>query len=245
MFALAAITIAFAAASPHQELFDRAVELYAQDEYEAASSLFSELEAECEANAAIYYNLGNCDYRLGRLAPAIANYERSLQLEPGMDSARSNLAQCVQHTQDKMEPPAPPDWERILFFWHAALAPSTAYLAAMAAWWGFWAALAIRCWRSIRYLRGATVILAFCALAFICSAWVKAHPASLAVANADILPVHYGASSMEPVRFELHEGDRVRVERLRGEWARIATEQGKRGWVPISNLVLVNKPGLF
>ena len=91
-------------------------------------------------------------------------------------------------------------------------------------------------------MAAATQLQAILAVAFGASAWEKAHPVELAVANAETVPVHYGTSENETVRFELSEGDRVIVDKRATGWARVVTAEGERGWAQDKHLAFVGPP---
>ncbi|HEO70776.1 MAG TPA: SH3 domain-containing protein [Candidatus Hydrogenedentes bacterium] len=112
----------------------------------------------------------------------------------------------------------------------------------MALWLLFWVLLAFRLVRPSRHVTRAAMLLGLLVVAFAFSAWIKAHPSLYAVADRERVPVHYGTSEEETVRFELYEGDRVLVDRRQGGWARVSTADGERGWAKECNLVLVGPP---
>lgn len=229
-------------ASAHEETFVRAAELYAAGDFSRAAQLFQQLVSEGIADPVVFYNLGNSYYRSERLGLAIANYERALRLQPSLEYARENLAQCVGKTKQRLRRPAPPPWERTLFFWHSGLGQDLPWKVAVSAWGAFWAILALRYWRPMRYLGLLSGVLAVLAVGFGASAWAKAHPASLAVVGAERIPVRYGTNEDDTVRFELYEGDRVVIERREGDWARIRVATGERGWANLDYLILVGPP---
>jgi hypothetical protein len=87
-----------------------------------------------------------------------------------------------------------------------------------------------------------TFIAGILAASFGASAWAKAHPVLLAVANEERVPVHYGTNENETVRFELYAGDRVTVDKRAAGWVRVSTVDGERGWAQEKNLTLVGPP---
>ncbi len=190
----------------------------------------------------VFYNLGNAYYRMGKLGYAIGNYERALAFDPGFSVAAANLEQALGDTERHLAKPLPPSWEQSLLFWHYHMSPGlTRWLAAMC-WLAFWLLLALRQWRAYRFLRGGVIVAGILAAAFAGSAWMKAHPAPLAVAAEERVPVRFGRSDNETVRFELYEGDRVTVEQRERGWARVATVGGERGWAREEALFFVGPP---
>jgi len=224
--------------------FDRANDAYRQGGYQTAVNLYEQLVSDGVAGADLFYNLGNAYYRLDRLGPAIANYERALHLRPGFEAAQRNLDQCLEQTRRALNAPLPPAWEQSLLFWHYRLTPATSFRLAVASWLLLWMVLGVRLWRPLPYLRRLAAVLALLALAFGASSWAKAHPALLAVASEESVPVRYGIGPEETTRFELFRGDRVRVDKRSGGWARVVTANGERGWVKESSLAFVGPPYL-
>ena len=136
----------------------------------------------------------------------------------------------------------PQDWEQSLLFWHYNLGPGATRTLALALWFGFWIVLGIRQCRRLRYFRVTALTLAALAAAFGMSAWAKSHPAAIAVASNERVPVYYGTDETSTTRFELFDGDRVTVERRANGWARVRTANGERGWARESGLTFVGPP---
>ncbi len=68
---------------------------YDEGDYESAAAAYRRLLEEADGEmdrAALHYNLGNAEYRAGRLGHAMLHWERSLALRPGDEDARQNLA---------------------------------------------------------------------------------------------------------------------------------------------------------
>jgi len=229
-------------ADAYEANFLRGSAAYEAGDYPAAIHAYQQLVDSNVVDPVVFYNLGNAYFRNGDLGRAIANYERALQLEPGMDAAKHNLANALRLTERSLARPRPPEWQQALFFWHDGLAPGTVRRAALGLWVLFWAMLALRLWRPLPYLRlGAGGVLAL-AMLFGASSWIKASPTPLAVAVADTVPVRFGTSEAETVRFELHAGDRVLVDRIEDAWMRVTTAGGERGWARAEDLELVGPP---
>lgn len=68
---------------------------YDTGDYESAAATYRRLLEEPDGRldrAALQYNLGNAEYRAGRLGLAMLHWERALALRPGDEDARRNLA---------------------------------------------------------------------------------------------------------------------------------------------------------
>ncbi len=67
---------------------------YDEGDYEATGAVYHRLLEEAGEGVdrgALHYNLGNAEYRAGRLGYAMLHWERSLALHSGDDDARANL----------------------------------------------------------------------------------------------------------------------------------------------------------
>lgn len=74
------------------DLIQQADSAYTADEFEKAIGLYSEALTSEGTSAELFYNMGNCYYRLGKYGKAILMYERALRLDPTFTDARENLA---------------------------------------------------------------------------------------------------------------------------------------------------------
>ena len=92
---------ALAATDPQSE--KQAEEFYREGKYNEAAEIYRKLRASGMESAILYYNLGNCYYKLGENTQAILNYERALLLDPSDASARYNLKMAQQAIVDKIE----------------------------------------------------------------------------------------------------------------------------------------------
>lgn len=73
-------------------LFRQACDLYERGDFGSALAQFEAIRASGIENAAVYYNIGNCYYREGRMGRAVASYRRAILLAPRDEDIRANLA---------------------------------------------------------------------------------------------------------------------------------------------------------
>lgn len=77
--------------SQAQSLVEKAEKAYSEDKFNEALSLYEEAAQTEGVSTDLYYNIGNCYYRLGNNGKAILYYERALNLDPANSNARDNL----------------------------------------------------------------------------------------------------------------------------------------------------------
>lgn len=64
---------------------------YNNGKYEAAITSYESVLASGQQSAELYFNLGNCYYKLHKVAPSIYNFEKALHLNPNDDEIKTNL----------------------------------------------------------------------------------------------------------------------------------------------------------
>ncbi len=76
---------------------------YNNGKYEAAITSYESVLAKGQHSAELYFNLGNCYYKLHKVAPAIYNYEKALQLNPTDQEIQTNLNFAQKMTIDNIK----------------------------------------------------------------------------------------------------------------------------------------------
>lgn len=236
---LMALLVVFGA-DMYDATFDTANQACRAGDFPAAIAQYEQLVSAHVENPVLFYNLGNAYHGAGNVGKAVAMYERTLQLDPKMDAARQNLDTVLKATRRNLARPLPGDIEQALFFWAEGLSFKTVLYMGIAGWTLFWALLALRALRPVRFLRIAAVVVGLAAALSLGAGWVKAHPLALAVAAQAEVPVFFGKNPDEPPRFLLYEGDRVRVERTEAGWVLVSTAGGDRGWVQDDRMAFVD-----
>jgi tetratricopeptide (TPR) repeat protein len=74
-----------------QTAFEQGNKFYQKENYQAAISCFESIINSGKQSAEVYFNLGNCYYKLHKVAPAIYNYEKALLLRPNDSEIKTNL----------------------------------------------------------------------------------------------------------------------------------------------------------
>jgi len=240
--AMIMIAAVFSAPDAYESSFQQGLDAYRDERYAEAATYFEQLVASKVADPVVFHNLGNAYFMQGRWGAAIANYERALRLEPGLEGAAANLSLALSRAGTHMERPPAAAWQEALLFWDDDMSYRAVRAVAMVAWLAFWALVVLRFFKAFPYQRVASLALLAIALLAGLSAWTKAHPPALAVASAEKVEVRYGIGDTEALRFTLKAGDRVGVERSQQGWLLVRTDEGNRGWAPKEAFVLVGPP---
>jgi tetratricopeptide (TPR) repeat protein len=210
--------------------FETGNQLYDQGKFSEARARYENLSLAGEWTPNLFYNLGNCDYRLGEPGRAILDYERALALDPGHPEARANLALLRNQTGAKT--PAP-SWEQYAF---TGLSQNAwAIAAAAASWIAVFGLAALATSRR----HGAGMWLATIAAALVAAygggvLWLTAQERGLAIVVAKSVEARLAPADSAGLADELPAGSRVRVLSERGDWIYCELPTQSRGWIPQS-----------
>jgi tetratricopeptide (TPR) repeat protein len=219
---------------------------YASELYDRAIELYESVVKNYGDSFEIYYNLGNSYYKTGKMAHAILNYERALLIKPGDSDIRVNLEMARQQTVDKIEP--------LQEFFLAKWFRSVQNLINVDSW----ATVGITCF----------VLFIFCLVLFFFSKWMRLKKLGfylgifllIAVIFANIFAYNQkeelinrnGAIVFSPTvtiksspdnsgtdLFVLHEGTKVFIRSVIGDWNEIVTEDGNVGWINKKDITVI------
>ena len=221
--------------------------LYEKEQYrDAVAAYESVLKTEGVA-AEIYYNLGNCYYKLDEIPLAVLNYERAFLLDPGDGDIRANLALARGKTIDKVVPPS----EMFFVTWWRDLT----HCMSMNAWTMLGiAAFVLMLIGVLVYMfvpqlvarkmgiYGAMVLLVVVIVANLAA--VSQHldqtHRNTAIILAPSITVKSSPSDTSTDLFLIHEGSKVEIlDASMKEWMEVKFEEGKQGWIPVSALEVI------
>jgi tetratricopeptide (TPR) repeat protein len=219
---------------------------YVQERYQQAAKDYEALLKQ-GVSADLYYNLGNCYYRMDQMTQAVLNYERALLLSPGDKDIRFNLQMARSKTIDKITP------ESEMFFvtWYRSLVnvmsvdgwARTALVALIVA-----IVLALfylfsdRIWlRKIGFFGGIIALLLF--LIGNLFAWQQKSNLTQrtgAIIIKSAVNVKSTPSKNGTDLYILHEGTKVTVtDSSMREWRKIRVADGKEGWLEDSEIEVI------
>ena len=96
--------ILFAQTNTADNVFVIANEMYKKGDYENAIQKYEFIEKNIKQESAeLYFNLGNCYYKLNKIAPSIYYFEKALLLNPGDKAIETNLLFAQKRTIDNIK----------------------------------------------------------------------------------------------------------------------------------------------
>lgn len=217
-------------------LFYTANTLYEQEKYKEAIDKYEEILKEGYASGSLYYNLGNCYFKLGMLGKTILYYERAKRLMPRDPELIFNYNYVCSLLEDKIETPRKN--------WIIKKLDFIIYLLSLGRWIGLTAiiwlvfilsaitAVYFTSFRKVfKYIGIISVILLCIGLTNIAILYRETQSPQAIVLSKEI-PVRYGPGEGEVEAFILHEGTKASIKKTNGEWTQIKLPDGKSGWLP-------------
>lgn len=219
-------------------LFVEANKLYQQEAYERALEIYEQIEAQQIVSSDLFYNIGNVNYKLNKVAPAIYYYEKALQLNPSHEDASFNLGFAQRMALDNIEPLPKTFLQK---FRDAIILKLTYNLWA---WVGvillfLFAVLFLMYHFAYSSARKrlyfvSSLVSVFLALVSIAFAYRNYHyvlNTNYAIVFVQQADVKTAPTNSSAVNFELHEGTKVQVLESLDNWNKIKIADGKEGWI--------------
>ena len=219
---------------------------YAEEQYQKAAQGYEALLKK-GISADLYYNLGNCYYRMDNITQAVLNYERAQLLSPGDRDIRVNLQLARSKTIDKVVP------ESEMFFvtWYRSLVN----IQSVDGWaWTAVVVLVLAIILALLYLFAGSIAVRkvgfFGALLFLVVfmlsnlfAWqqrgVLTHRTG-AIIMKSAVPVKSTPAKNGTDLFILHEGTKVNItDSSMSGWKEIRVADGKQGWLETSQIEII------
>jgi tetratricopeptide (TPR) repeat protein len=243
---LLVILLSFAGYAQNDALFNSATTYYNEGEYEKASENYLKIIENGEHSAAVYYNLGNCYYKLNQIAPSIYYYEKALLLKPNDLEIQNNLAYAQNMTLDSFDSLPETSLSRLYKSINGLLSfDQWSYTAVFFVFVFVLAYILFYYFRYSSHKRIAFItsivsllIAVFCIiLAFVQFRDFEANMP--AIVFSEELIVKSEPNNRSSQAFLLHEGTKVFVLDELDDWKKIQLKDGKTGWVPSEEIKLL------
>ncbi len=215
--------------------FDKAGALYKSGQYKEAAEQYEKMIAQSGADAAVYYNLGNCYFKLSMLGKSILCYERAQRIAPEDEDILHNLKLAQLKTIDRVQ--------------------SVPQLGLVSAWkkfvtsqsssgWGIYALAAV--WLAIllagiylflmsnKFLKTIAYTLTLASFLLLSLAFIRHNGeenSSEGILLAESLNIKSAPDDNAGNIFILHEGVKFQLLDKVATWHKIRLADGKVGWL--------------
>lgn len=227
----------------NDDVFNSGKEAYKEGNYQEAITQWKEILDQGEHSAELYFNLGNAHYKLNNIGPSIYYYEKALHLDPYDSDIRNNLSFAENARVDAIEPLP----QTVFKTWYRSVSGVFDFnewaINAVIFSFGFVLLFLLYYFsaseRRKRILFAASIASLFFLVASLTLAFMtytdtlKDNPAIIFAEQVEVkdAPAVGGGLS-----FIIHEGTKVQILEKEADWVRIRLEDGKDGWIPVSDL---------
>lgn len=224
----------------------KAEEAYAASDYDKALEIYKSVLDKGYESADLYYNVANCFYRKGELAPSILNYERALRIDPSHEDAKHNLSLAESKTVDNIDTlgrvflvdwwnsfsnlTSADSWTFIsIVLFIITLVSLSVYIFVRKIW--------------VRKLGFSVAVIAlFFTIISFCSAYTRYNvetSKNQAIVFSQTVTIKSSPDNSGNNLFILHEGTKVNIKSRLGEWVEIITSDGNSGWLPANAIEVI------
>jgi tetratricopeptide (TPR) repeat protein len=229
-----------------KHFFEQGNQAYRDGDYPGALEWYKKIVSAGYESSQVYYNMGNCYYKLDQIGLAILFYEKAFKINPRDREIKFNLEMANLKVVDRLG--SPPQfflfewWDKIKTYFNidqwtklvAALYVSTILM------------LILFIFLRFHRLRSVvlTILIVFAALTVFASyllflnvrAEAENTGAIVLVPSVNVLSAPNENSTDV---FVLHEGVKVNLSDQRGEWVEITLPDGKSGWMKRETLGVI------
>lgn len=226
--------------------YEQGNQAYREGNYQSALEWYGKILSAGYESSQVYYNIGNCYYKLGSVGRAILFYEKARKLNPRDREILFNLELANLKVIDRIE--APPQfflfhwWETVKTYFSLSQLTRLAAILFGAAIFTLIAFLFFREHRLRRVILSALIVVGVLALFSAYLLVINAREESthiqgiVLVSSVNVLSAPNENSTDV---FVLHEGVKVTLQEQRGEWVLITLPDGKSGWMKRENLGII------
>lgn len=232
------LTVSAFGQSGTKYFFEQGNQAYRDGEYAAALEWYMKIPAAGYESSQVYYNIGNCHYKLGNIGPTVLFYEKAHKLAPNDSEIRENLTLANLRVVDHIEMPPKfflfewwdsfmvlfniPDLTKIALFFYILLVGLLALLLfSRGTTWRRW----------VVYSVYSTLVLTVIASYLLIANIYDDRNTTEGIVLAKSLNVQSAPDAGSTDIFVLHEGAKVTLDETRGEWVKISLPDGKTGWM--------------
>ena len=223
--------------------FESGNALYQKGNYQEAVTSYESVLKTKKHSAELYFNIGNCYYKMNKVAPAIYNYEKALLLNPDDTEIQNNLkfAQKLQ-IDDIKEVPKVGFHKLIQDFTSTfnyntwawiSTALSTLFLLCFIGYYFSQITQSKRIFFIGMFLVLFTLLLSVSSAIFEKSHYQNDQPA---IVFAEAAPVKSEPKKESADAFVLHEGTKVFIQENLDNWLKIQLADGTDGWIEKENV---------
>ena len=225
--------------SAQQDSFEKANALYNEKQYAEAKRVYESILAEGKESVALYYNLGNTNYKLSNIGESVYYFEKALALSPNDEDVKNNLVFAQNATIDQID--VLPESVIIktvnniinqLSFDGWAWLSILSVISLVVLFILYYIAQSTTKKRMFFIGTSVAAMITIISVIFAFSQYNYVKNTQYAIVMAEAATIKSEPNLSSDAVFELHEGTKVKVTESVNNWKKIKLADGKIGWIP-------------
>ncbi len=226
--------------------FNKGVAYFNAGNYQDALDLWSGLYESGSRSARLNYNIGNAYFKLNKIPEAILFYERAYLLDPADEDINYNLQIARTLIVDRFQ--EIPELFFVKWYNFVSLSLSTNAWAriSMISFIVTLLAVSLYLYSSKYNLKVSGFWIAVIFLVFTLSSMTFSYrnrslvyQSKMAIITAPMVNGKSSPDNNGTDLFVLHDGTKVRIEDVVGDWYEVRLSDGNKGWVPLNSLIKI------
>ncbi|MDO6801046.1 tetratricopeptide repeat protein [Wenyingzhuangia sp. 1_MG-2023] len=238
IFGILWFTFSFVSAQDSQKLFEEANSQYQTEAYDLAIESYQNILDQGLESSEVYFNLGNSYYKTNQLAEAIYHYEKALKLDPSNKDANVNLEYANRGIIDSIKEVPKSLYEKLnknilgIFSYNnwSKITVVTSLLAGL-----FWMIFFFSTQPGIKkvYFTMSIIVTLSCLTSFVITVqqYNRTKNTLFAIVFSEEVSIKNAPRDSASELFVLHEGTKLRVLDVVGDWQKIKIADGQVGWI--------------
>ena len=235
-------------AQNNEQLFNDANTLYNNGSYLEAIKKYEDILETGVHSAELYFNLGNANYKLNKIAPSIYYYEKALMLDPNDSEIKNNLAFAQNMTIDAIETVPEMGISKFvdqvinIFGFNGWAWISVGFMLLFVTLFiSYYFIKTTHSKRLTFIISSASIFLMLISLAFAFKKYDMVQNDKQAIVFSQEAEIRSEPNLRSVEAFKLHEGTKVQVLESVNNWKKIRIADGKTGWVTNDDIKVLNK----
>lgn len=222
-------------------LFQLAGKAYEDQDYTLALEYYKDIEKLEKESSDLYYNMGNCYYKLSQNAHAILYYEKSIKIDPSSEDVKFNLSLVQLKLIDKF-PQIPlifyKEWTReftkslSIDDWAKIGLVFLFFFCVFVSYFFFGSSIVLK--KIMFYLSSSTILLG--CICLFTAYYSYSNIQTKAILMSPNAYIKSAPSNQSEDLFILHAGTKVLVLETFKGWNKIKLSDGMIGWVELDIL---------
>jgi tetratricopeptide (TPR) repeat protein len=230
----------------NDQIFEEANALYNNGKYAEAIAKYESILGSKKHSEALYFNLGNANYKLNNIAPSIYYYEKALLLSPNDKDVESNLAFAKNMTIDAFEKVPQVGFSKIVNnlvnrfntdTWAKIAIGSAIFFVFLFLMYHFSYSTSKKRIAFIVSILSLFIACFSIAMAFQKESLDKKDKPAIVFAQESRVKSEANKASEEV--FRLHEGTKVQIIETFEDWYKIQLPDNSLGWIPSKDIKLL------